>query len=41
MWWELQWAPPGAHIIVIRVLHQKNALATGTKVVVDGFVVHG
>ena len=30
----------GPHTMVIQVLGQKNALATSTKVVVDGFVVH-
>jgi len=30
---------PGRHTIVIRALHQKNAAATGTKIVVDGFIV--
>jgi hypothetical protein len=31
---------PGAHTIVIQVLGQKRAAATGTRVVIDGFVVH-
>ncbi len=31
---------PGAHTMVIRVLGQKRAAATGTRVVIDGFVVH-
>jgi hypothetical protein len=30
----------GPHTMVIQVLGQKNAAATGTKVVVDGFIVH-
>jgi bacillopeptidase F len=30
----------GAHTMVIQVLGRKNASATGTRVVVDGFVVH-
>ena len=30
----------GPHALVIQVLGQKNAHATSTKVVVDGFAVH-
>jgi hypothetical protein len=30
----------GAHTMVIQVLGTKNASATGTKVVVDGFTIH-
>ena len=30
----------GAHTMVIKVLGTKNAAATGTRIVVDGFVVH-
>lgn len=32
--------PPGPHSMVITVLGTKNAAATGTRIVVDGFVVH-
>jgi hypothetical protein len=32
---------PGSHTLVIHVLGHKNAWATATKVVLDGFIVHG